>query len=147
MANLANFIKTTKILVYQIFTPYELGRGRVENTWYRDLEELEKRYSGLRQGLKAKPTIKLPNPEGPLKVDIRPSTIRAVNEKLLPTIESGLKNFCNRHSPNFFSPKRDLGKIAKISRYTVYSETGVNKRTTLKTIIYSIIYIYIYIYI
>ena len=29
---LANFIKTTKILVCQIFTPYELGRGRVENT-------------------------------------------------------------------------------------------------------------------
>ena len=32
LANLANFIKTTKILVCQIFTPYELGRGRVENT-------------------------------------------------------------------------------------------------------------------
>ena len=32
LANLANFIKTTKILVGQIFTPYELGRGRVENT-------------------------------------------------------------------------------------------------------------------
>ena len=39
-----------------------------------------------------KPTIKLPNPEGPLKVEIRPSTIRAVNEKIFPTMESGLKN-------------------------------------------------------
>ena len=32
LANLANFIKTTKILLSQIFTPYKLGRGRVENT-------------------------------------------------------------------------------------------------------------------
>ena len=32
LANLANSIKTTKILVCQIFTPYELGRGLVENT-------------------------------------------------------------------------------------------------------------------
>ena len=44
----------------------------------------------IRDYVKAKPTIKLPNPEGSLKVDIRPSTIRAVNEKLFPTIESGL---------------------------------------------------------
>ena len=30
LANLANFIKATKILVCQIFTPYELGCGCVE---------------------------------------------------------------------------------------------------------------------
>ena len=38
-----------------------------------------------------KPAIDLPNPEGPLKEEIRPSTIRDVNKKLSPVIQRELQ--------------------------------------------------------
>ena len=38
-----------------------------------------------------KPTVGLPNPEGPLKQEIRSSTIRDVNKKVSPIIERGLE--------------------------------------------------------
>ena len=38
-----------------------------------------------------KPAIDLPNPEGPLKEEIRPSTIRDVNKELSPVIQRELQ--------------------------------------------------------